>query len=76
MNPSEWEVRGVLNVPKWTRGNKGHACVCLFVVGRGGWEGERDDKCYSSDRKEWTFLAKKAKSLRGTQNPESNKCCT
>jgi hypothetical protein len=27
---------------------------------------ERDEKFYSSDRKEWTFVAKEAKALRGT----------
>jgi len=60
--------------------------VCLFVIGGGKRERERererekererDEKCYSSDRKEWTSVAKEAKALRGTQNPESNKCCT
>jgi hypothetical protein len=54
----------------------------LFVCGWGREERERerererDEKCYSSDRKEWTSVAKEAKALRGTQNPESNKCCT
>jgi hypothetical protein len=51
---------------------------CVIVCGGGGREKEREieGKCYSRDRKEWTSVAKEAKALRGTQNPESNKCCT
>jgi len=65
---------------------KQRICVCVFVcggggggggIGGGGGGGERYIwQVLSSDRKEWTFVAKEAKALRATQNPESSKCCT